>query len=212
MQQSDKCIEMPFNLPPSSSDKVNLIVACTGSVAALKIPLLLKVLVASSRFNIVLLPSHTSLTFFTLASLPPDVLVFQDSEEWTGWDRGSPILHIELRKWVDVLLIAPLSAHSLAKIAAGLSDTLLLEVLRAWDYSANKKLIAAPAMNTAMYIHPYTARHLTALNELGFQFIGPVVKVLACGDDGIGAMSEISDIVNLVKSAADELILVKANG
>lgn len=196
-----------FSLP-GQTDKLNLIVACTGSVASIKIPQLLEEL--SESFNIILLPSHTSLTFFDSATLPKDVVVFRDSEEWAGWKRGDPILHIELKKWVDVLLIAPLSAHTLAKIAGGLSDTLLLEVLRAWDYSPqgdggiNRILLAAPAMNTAMYMNPFTDMHITTLcSTLGFKIIPPITKVLACGDTGTGAMAEVSEISQVVRSEAD---------
>lgn len=192
---------MPFNIPHGKLGRCNLIIACTGSVAAIKVPQLLQELDATNKFNIILLPSHTSLSFFDITIVPESITVFHDSEEWKGWTRGDPILHIELRKWADILLIAPLSAHTLAKIAAGLSDTLLLEVLRAWDYAKGHVLFAAPAMNTEMYTHPFTAAHLRVLSDLGFQFIGPITKLLACGDVGNGAMSEVTDIVARLESA-----------
>lgn len=62
--------------------------------------------------------------------------VLTDDHEWSSWSqRGDPVLHIELRKWADICLIAPLSANTLAKIANGLADNLLTSTLRAWDFS-----------------------------------------------------------------------------
>lgn len=59
-----------------------------------------------------------------------------DEEEWHAWKtKGDPVLHIELRKWADAFVIAPLSANSLAKIAQGLCDNCLTSVARAWDFS-----------------------------------------------------------------------------
>ncbi|KAK6359532.1 hypothetical protein TWF696_000686 [Orbilia brochopaga] len=112
------------------------------------------------------------------------------------WTRvGDPILHIELRRWADILLIAPLSANSLAKIVNGFSDNLLLSVVRAWDTA--KPIACAPAMNTLMWEHPVTAKQIGVLEEewSWFTVLRPVEKVLACGDSGSGAMREWTDIV-----------------
>jgi len=59
----------------------------------------------------------------------------QDDDEWRQWKRvGDPVMHIELRRWADVMVIAPLSANTLAKAAGGMCDNLLTCVLRAWDW------------------------------------------------------------------------------
>lgn len=59
-----------------------------------------------------------------------------DEEEWRAWQaKGDPVQHIELRKWADILVIAPLSANTLAKMAQGLCDNCLTSVVRAWDWS-----------------------------------------------------------------------------
>ena len=80
-------------------------------------------------------------------------------DEWKHWDEiGDPVFHIILRDWADLLLIAPLSAHTLAKISNGLCDDTLSCVIRAWDFGhgdrPGKPIIMAPAMNSAMYQHP----------------------------------------------------------
>ena len=77
------------------------------------------------------------------------------------YDRDDAVLHIELRKWADVFVIAPLDANTLAKLAVGLCDNCLTCVWRAWDLA--KPVVLAPAMNTLMWQHPFTRRHLRAI-------------------------------------------------
>ncbi len=153
-------------------------------------------------------------------------LVILDEDEWPGRDHGSryrrddPVLHIELRRWADLFLIAPLDANTLAKLAAGLADNCLTCVWRAWDPA--RPVILAPAMNTLMWEHPLTSRHLrqlavdagagSALEHLDVEelidwinrscpklhIVPPVSKRLACGDIGVGAMAEVREIVQAV--------------
>jgi len=147
------------------------------------------------------------------------------------------------------MLIAPLSANTLAKLANGMCDNLLTCIARAWDYSTVKgktsptvnlplavsestvsilpsspsssttkhlalpsnngcnvgtlqyPLIVAPSMNTLMYNHPFTELQLNILRQLGVSVIPPVVKRLACGDYGNGAMATVENIVDTVKQA-----------
>ena len=90
--------------------------------------------------------------------LKPVLLEFKDEDEWTAWTtRDDNVLHIELRKVSNILLIAPLSANTMGKLANGLCDNLLTSVSRCWDVkSKSKPFIVAPAMNTMMYEHPIT--------------------------------------------------------
>ena len=130
------------------------------------------------------------------------------------------MLHIELRKWADLLLIAPLDANTLAKLAVGLCDNCLTCVWRAWDMT--KPVVLAPAMNTLMWQHPFTRRHLRAIaadmgashipghleedqliaqiNDRSRQLrvVSPVSKQLACGDVGTGGLAEVAEIVAAV--------------
>lgn len=132
-----------------------------------------------------------------LPKLPASLLLHDDASEWSMWSKlGDPVLHIELRRWADVLLIAPLSADALAKLSTGVCDTLLLSVARAWDFT--KPVLVAPAMNTKMWEHPVTAEHLERLRQWGVGVIEPVEKELACADVGIGAMAEAKAIVAAV--------------
>jgi phosphopantothenoylcysteine decarboxylase len=87
-----------------------------------------------------------------------------------SWTRGAGILHINLRKWAHILVIAPLSANTLAKIVNGMSDNLLTDTIRAWDTSGKldgmkKRIVVFPAMNVAMWLHPVTAQQIRVLEE-----------------------------------------------
>jgi len=150
------------------------------------------------------------------------VPVYTDADEWSSWQgRGDPVLHITLRRWADILLIAPLSANTMAKLAHGMADNLVTCVARAWDQ--RRPVLVAPAMNTAMWEHPHTAKvsaisatqtvpylflltrsttqHLAELATLEMRIIQPVEKRLVCGDTGMGAMADVGSIVREVTAA-----------
>jgi phosphopantothenoylcysteine decarboxylase len=166
-----------------------------------------------------------SSSFTPVAARNPDVVIL-DADEWPGrdsgrrYDRGDAVLHIELRKWADVFAVAPLDANTLAKLAVGLCDNCLTCVWRAWDLA--KPVVLAPAMNTFMWQHPFTRRHLKAIaadagaahlpmhlddaqliaqindRSKTLRVVAPVVKTLACGDVGVGGLAEVAEIVAAV--------------
>jgi phosphopantothenoylcysteine decarboxylase len=142
---------------------------------------------------------------------PADVVksgarVWTDEDEWSGsYKIGDPILHIELRRWADIVLVAPCSANTLSKIAHGLCDNLATSLLRA--LAPTTPTYVFPAMNTLMYEHPLTAEHLRVIRDVvRYQVVGPIGKNLACGDVGLGAMTEWRDIVKIV---VDQMKLVR---
>lgn len=142
--------------------------------------------------------TQPALHFIDSFSLPASVRLYTDEDEWSSWSKiGDDVLHIELRKWADAMVIAPLSANTLAKVAGGLCDNLLTCIVRAWDFS--KPIYVAPAMNTFMWDNPFTEKHLESLKNLGFVVISPVCKKLACGDYGNGAMAEPSVIDSMLR-------------
>lgn len=180
---------------------MNVLLGVTGSVAAIKtVELVTAILAKEPRVKIRIVVTARGRQF-----LKPDDLsilsgdcekVYYDEHEWTEWnDKGDPVLHIELRKWTDILLVAPLSANTLAKISNGLCDNLLTSVIRAWD--PNKRMIVCPAMNTFMWENPLTSRQLeTVLEVYGAAVVPPKEDyVLACGDRGSGAMAAVPNIV-----------------
>lgn len=176
--------------------KPRIILAASGSVAAIKFGILAQSL--SDWAEVKAVTTKSALHFIDKVSLPTSVRLYTDEDEWSSWSKlGDDVLHIELRKWADALVIAPLSANTLGKVAGGLCDNLLTCIIRAWDFS--KPIFVAPAMNTYMWDNPFTQRHLECIKELGFVIISPVLKKLACGDYGNGAMAEPSVIDSMLR-------------
>jgi phosphopantothenoylcysteine decarboxylase len=189
----------------------NVLLGVTGSVAAILTPTLFRAL-RDAGHQVKLVATQASLYFFNPVELDGaggqrnrDVVIL-DEDEWPGqrWQRGDPVLHIELRRWADVLLLAPLDANTLAKLALGICDNCLTCVWRAWDRS--RPVVLAPAMNTLMWEHPATARHLEQVAaDFGaaapFRVVPPASKRLACDDIGVGAMAPVDEIVAAVTDA-----------
>ncbi|KAK7394870.1 hypothetical protein VNO78_15411 [Psophocarpus tetragonolobus] len=137
-----------------------------------------------------------STSHFTLAT-PEGVSLFLDEDEWKTWKRlGDSVLHIELLRWADIMVIAPLSANTLAKIAGGLCDNLLTCIVRGWDYS--KPLFVAPSMNSVMWRHPFTERQCIGIDELGISLIPPVIHTARSGSK-LCSMAEPSTILSTVR-------------
>ncbi len=183
---------------------MKILLGVTGSVAAFKAAELVKTLIAAGH-EIQVVMTDKAMKFCNPWKIPADVRVWVDKDEWQDDYKvhESPVLHIELREWADIFLIAPLSANTLAKLANGLADNLLTCVARAWD--RKKPFIIAPAMNTEMWLHPATDEHLGRLKRWMMQkfiLIHPVVKMLACGTEGVGAMAEVETIVEAVTKQA----------
>jgi phosphopantothenoylcysteine decarboxylase / phosphopantothenate---cysteine ligase len=105
--------------------------------------------------------------------------------------------HIELSREADLLVVAPATADLLAKMAYGLANDLAATVLLATD----KKILAAPAMNVRMWLHPATRRNVATLRADGVSFIGPNDGEMACGEFGPGRMAEAADIVHAAELA-----------
>lgn len=206
--------------------KTHLLLAASGSVAVVKLPLIIKSLTHHPDLSIRVILTENAARFLTgqssetptvasLSALPNVDGIYHDEDEWAlPWERGASILHIELRRWSHLFVIAPLTANTLAKVTAGLSDNLLTSVFRAWDInpgsSKRARIIVAPAMNTSMWAHPITAKQISVLEEewgvngakpdQGWvEVLRPEVKTLACGDVGQGGMRDWQEIVRLIE-------------
>ena len=217
----------------------NVLLGATGSVAAIRVPAIFEGLKAAGH-SVKVVATSAATYFFDPAAIQQDprregrdpALVILDSDEWPGRDTGrryardDAVLHIELRKWADVFVIAPLDANTLAKLAVGLCDNCLTCVWRAWDLA--KPIVLAPAMNTLMWQHPFTKRHLKSIaadagaahvplhlddeqliaqindRSRTLRIVPPVTKTLACGDEGVGALAEVGDIVAAVKALLEK--------
>ncbi|KAL4559775.1 hypothetical protein LXL04_031921 [Taraxacum kok-saghyz] len=177
--------------------KPRILLAACGSVAAIKFGRLCSCF--SDWADVKAVATRTSLNFVDLASIPNNVMLYTDQHEWSSWSKiGDSVLHIELRRWADIMIIAPLSANTLAKIAGGLCDNLLTSIVRAWDYE--KPIFVAPSMNTFTWKNSFTEKHCETIDELGINLIPPVTTRLASGVDGTSAMVEPSFILSTVRS------------
>ena len=127
------------------------------------------------------------LTFETLSGNP----AYTDA-----FDRKFEIEHVALAKWADAMVVAPATANALAKMAAGIADDLLTTTLLA----VTAPVVAAPAMNAAMWRHPATRANAALLRSRGVRFVGPASGHLACGDDDVGRMSEPEAIVEALEA------------
>jgi phosphopantothenoylcysteine decarboxylase len=213
-----------------------ILLGVTGSVAAIRTPQLFAALKQAGH-EVKVIATQASLYFFDPAALDPvdpgrptrnPAVVILDEDEWPGrtdgrmFRLGEPVIHIELRRWAKLFLLAPLDANTLAKLACGLCDNCLTCTWRAWD--GNCPIVLAPAMNTLMWGHPLTARHVRQLaQDIGLidiadgvpldevierinrscprlRIVPPQSKQLACGDVGTGALAEIDEIVATVDS------------
>ncbi|KAM0211216.1 hypothetical protein ACHAQI_005516 [Fusarium lateritium] len=201
--------------------KRHVLLAASGSVATIKLVQIINGLKSQHNISIRLILTQSASQFLSgqsleqptveqVSRLPNVDAVYTDANEWAQpWKRNAPILHIELRRWADVLVIAPLSANTMAKIVNGMCDNLLTSVVRAWDVTGSidgvkKKIIVSPAMNTAMWNHPVTKTQMRVLEEEWggengwFEVLRPVSKNLACGDVGSGAMVPWEQIVQAI--------------
>ena len=201
----------------------NVLLGVTGSVAAVRTPDLFAAFRALGH-DVRVVATDAATYFFDPVALDPGrsirnpAVVSLDEDEWPGerYARGDDVLHIELRRWADIFVVAPLDANTLGKFASGLCDNCLTCVWRAWDPA--RPVVVAPAMNTFMWQHPMTLRHLRAIaadsgashvpgrmddeatiaviNERAgtLRVVGPVSKRLACGDVGAGAMAGVDEV------------------
>lgn len=176
----------------------NILIGVTGSIAAYKSALLIRLLVkAEANVKVIMTPSSldfiTPLTLSTLAKNPVLIDFVKNKEgEWNN--------HVALGLWADAFIIAPASANTIAKMSNGICDNLLL----ATYLSARCPVYFAPAMDLDMYKHPSTIENLKRLKAYGNILIPPGTGELASGLSGEGRMAEPEEIIDFLKKKAGE--------
>ncbi len=168
----------------------NVVLGVTGSIAAYKAAELASQLTKQGcEVHVVItadaLQFITPLPFKTL-SRHPVVTDLYDEEE--GWKPT----HIKLADEADLLLIAPITANTVAKLAHGHADDALSCIALALN--PNAKLLLAPAMNGKMWTHPATQQNVATLKSRGAQFIGPEEGLLSCGYEGLGRLWPVEKV------------------
>jgi len=169
-----------------------IIVAVTGSIAAYKTAYLIRLLVQEhAEVKVVMTyASKDFITPLTLSTLSKNPVLCEPFEPQSGaWNS-----HVELGLWADMMLVAPVTANTLAKMSNGIADNYLLTVY----LSARCPIVFAPAMDLDMYNHPLTKSNILKLQSLGHTLIEPQTGELASGLSGAGRMEEPENILNFV--------------
>ncbi len=170
-----------------------IIIGITGSIAAFKIPLLIRLLVKEGAEVQVILTENardfvTPLTISTLSKRP--ALTFPFNEKDGTWNS-----HVDMGLWADAMLVAPASAATLSKMVSGMADNLLVTTY----LSAKCPVFFAPAMDLDMFRHPSTTENVNRLLKRGNLLIEPQTGELASGLSGAGRMEEPEQIAEVLK-------------
>ncbi len=171
----------------------NVILGVSGSIAAYKVVQVARDLTqAGARVDVLMTEGATRfvtpLTFQTLTRRPVITDLWQD---WTEDAQG----HISLGEQADVMLVAPASAQTIARLALGLSD----DMVSLTALATYAPLVIAPAMNYHMWEHPATREHVATLESRGATFLSPGRGALASGAIGEGRLAEPADLVGAVR-------------
>lgn len=169
-----------------------IILGITGGIAAYKINYLVRDLIKSGA-DVKVIMTKSAADFvspLTLSTLSKDKVYTDFYDENKSWNN-----HVELALWADVMLIAPCTANTLAKITNGLCDNFLMAVYM----SAKCPVIIAPAMDLDMYAHPTVTRNLQTAQSFGHQIIPAEFGELASGLSGQGRLAEPSTILSVLE-------------
>ena len=170
-----------------------VVLGVTGGIAAYKVADLASKLVQAGAVVDVIMTGGaqqfvTPLTFQALTKRPVRTDIYAD---WLGEDTG----HVGLAHNASILVVAPATAHSIARLALGLSDDMLCAVY----LSTRAPVLIVPAMESGMYMHPATQEHLDTLRQRGATVMLPGEGHLASGASGVGRMPEVPEILAAIK-------------
>ena len=164
-----------------------ILLGVTGSIAIYKSLELIRLFIkAGAEVKVVM--SEDAKKFIaplTFETISQNKVLHTETESWS-----EGLSHIHTGKWADIFLIAPASVNTINKLSHGIADNLITQTAIAYA----KTMVIAPSANTNMMIHPITKESLEKLTSLGYHIIAPQSKLLACNDEGVGALAEVEDI------------------
>ena len=175
------------------SEEIKILLGVTGGIAAYKAAEITRLLV-KQKYQVKVVMTRTAEDFIT--PLTFETLTGEKVYQYNTVDKESPMLHINLARWADIILVAPTTAEFIAKVTHGRADDMLTTTCLAYD----KKIILAPSMNKNMWANKATQENCKILKERGIIFSGPEYGSQACGDIGSGRMKEPKDIVEDVNN------------
>ena len=172
-----------------------IVVGVTGSIAAFKVAGWVSSMAKDeATVRVIMTPSATRFVApLTFAALSGEKVC----SDMFASDEGPEISHIERGKDADLILIAPATAHTIARMAQGLADDLVSATVLA----ARAQIIVCPAMNSQMYAHPATQANIARLKELNYQVIDPACGMMACKDEGQGRLPEWEQVREILLRA-----------
>ncbi|WIE66639.1 bifunctional phosphopantothenoylcysteine decarboxylase/phosphopantothenate synthase [Curtobacterium sp. MCLR17_036] len=175
---------------------MTVIVGITGGIAAYKAVGVVRDLVQRGH-EVHVVPTEGALRFVGLPTLEA---LSRNPVTTSVWDDVAEVRHVALGRRADLVVVAPATADSLARMAAGLANDLLGTTLLATD----APVVVAPAMHPQMWEHPATRANVATLRARGVHLVGPVVGALTGDDAGIGRMAEPADIVTAALAVLDD--------
>lgn len=170
----------------------HVVMGVTGSIAAYKACDIISAL-RKSGVDVHVILTHAGaeiITPLTLETISGNRVV----KDMFDSDRNFEVEHISLAKLADLFLVAPATANFIGKMASGIADDMLTTTVMA----TTAPVMIAPAMNTNMYLDAATQANIETLKRRGCEFIAPATGHLACGDEGIGKLAAVEDIVRTV--------------
>ncbi len=178
-----------------------ILLCVTGSVAAYKACELTRSLVRDeAEVQVAMSPAAerfvSAMTFEALSGRPARVALFDREAERS-------MSHIELARWADVVVVAPISAHCLARLALGLADDLPTTLCLA----TRAPIILAPAMNAAMWENSATQQHVQTLIDRGIHIIDPEIGEHACGETGPGRLPDLERIRSAIEDLGADRVM-----
>ena len=181
---------------------MNIVLGITAGIAAYKTPQLVRLLTKKGHNVKVILTENAKefVTPLTLSTVSKNPVLTSFSSPDGDWHS-----HVELALWADTMLIAPATANTIAKMAHGICDNLLL----ATYFSAKAPVFIAPAMDLDMYAHPTVTENLAKLASYGNHIIPATYGELASGLVGQGRMAEPEDIVLFLENTLSENLPLK---
>ncbi len=164
-----------------------ILLGVTGSIAIYKSLELIRLFIKAGAVVKVVMSEEAKrfITPLTFETISQNKVLHVETESW-----AEGLSHIHTGKWADLFVIAPCSVNTINKLSHGIADNLLTQTAIAYT----KTIVLAPSANTHMMLNAITQESLKKLETLGFELIEPQAKLLACNDEGVGALADVEDI------------------
>lgn len=180
----------------------HILIGITGGIAAYKIGYLVRDLIKSgAEVKVVMTEAATRFVApLTFSTLSKNSVLTDFWNEAQKPDPKIPAIHIDIANWADIIVIAPASANTIAKLASGISDNLLTTIILA----SNCPVLIVPTMDAEMYLNEVTQKNLMILMERGYMAIQPEEGELASGLMGVGRLPEINIIIETISNVLSQ--------